>query len=78
VLRRIFGPRKEEVTGCSRKLHNEELHKLYQLPNTIIMVRKDKVGRVYCTNREEEKEEKCIWDSDGKPRRKKTSRNAKT
>jgi len=29
VLRRIFGPRKEEVTGAWRKLHNEELHNLY-------------------------------------------------
>jgi hypothetical protein len=29
VLRRIFGPRKNEVTGSWRKLHNEELHNLY-------------------------------------------------
>jgi hypothetical protein len=30
MLRRIFGPRKDEVTGDWRKLHNEELHNLYQ------------------------------------------------
>jgi hypothetical protein len=29
VLRRIFGPRRDEVTGEWRKLHNEELHDLY-------------------------------------------------
>jgi hypothetical protein len=29
VLRRIFGPKRDEVTGDWRKLHNEELHKLY-------------------------------------------------
>jgi hypothetical protein len=29
VLRRIFGPRRDEVTGEWRKLHNEEVHNLY-------------------------------------------------
>jgi len=29
VLRRIFGPKREEVAGGWRRLHNEELHKLY-------------------------------------------------
>jgi hypothetical protein len=29
VLRRIFGPRRDEVTGERRKLHNEELNDLY-------------------------------------------------
>jgi hypothetical protein len=31
VLRRIFGPKRDEVTGDGRKLHNEELHNLYSL-----------------------------------------------
>jgi hypothetical protein len=31
VLRRIFGPKGDEVTGGWRKLHNEELHNLYTL-----------------------------------------------
>jgi hypothetical protein len=31
VLRIIFGPRRDEVTGCLRKLNNEELHNLYLL-----------------------------------------------
>jgi hypothetical protein len=29
VLRTIFGPKRNEVTGCWRKLHNEELRNLY-------------------------------------------------
>ena len=32
VLRRIFGHRRDEVTGESRKLHNEELNDLYSSP----------------------------------------------
>jgi hypothetical protein len=35
VLRRIFGPKREEVTGCWRKLHNEELHGLYSSPSIV-------------------------------------------
>ena len=33
VLRRVFGPKRDEVTGEWRKLHNEELSDLYTLPN---------------------------------------------
>jgi len=33
VLRRIFGPKRDEVTGEWRKLHNEELNDLYSPPN---------------------------------------------
>jgi hypothetical protein len=35
VLRRIFGPKRNEVTGEWRKLHNEELHDLYSSPSII-------------------------------------------
>jgi hypothetical protein len=35
VLRRIFGPKREVVTGEWRKLHNEELHDLYSSPSII-------------------------------------------
>jgi hypothetical protein len=35
VLRRVFGPKTDEVTGESRKLHNEELNDLYPLPNIV-------------------------------------------
>jgi hypothetical protein len=34
-LRRIFGPKRGEVTGEWRKLHNEELHNLYSSPDII-------------------------------------------
>jgi hypothetical protein len=33
VLRRIFGPKRDEVTGDWRKLHNKELHDLYSSPS---------------------------------------------
>ena len=35
VLRRIFGPKREEVTGDWRKLHNEELNDLYSSLSTV-------------------------------------------
>jgi hypothetical protein len=35
VLRRIFAPKRDEVTGEWRKLHNEELHDLYSSPSII-------------------------------------------
>jgi hypothetical protein len=43
VLRRIFGPKREEVVGGQRRLHNEELHKLYGSPNIIRVVRSRKM-----------------------------------
>jgi hypothetical protein len=39
VLRKMFGPRREEVTAGWRKLHNEELHNLYSMPNIITMIK---------------------------------------
>jgi hypothetical protein len=42
VLRRIFGPKWDEVTGEWRKLHNEELRDLYSLPSTIIRIIKSR------------------------------------
>jgi hypothetical protein len=38
VLRRIFGPKKEEVMGGWRKLHNEELRDLYSSPSIIRII----------------------------------------
>jgi hypothetical protein len=39
VLRRIFGPTRDEVTGGWRKLHNEELHGLYSSPSIVRVIR---------------------------------------
>jgi hypothetical protein len=39
VLRRIFGPKRDEVTGEWRKLHNEELNALYSLPNIMRVIK---------------------------------------
>jgi hypothetical protein len=39
VLRRIFAPKRDEVTAGWRKLHNEELHNLYSSPSIIRMMR---------------------------------------
>jgi hypothetical protein len=40
VLRRIFGPRRDEVTGGWRKLHNEELHDFYSSPSIIRIIKR--------------------------------------
>ena len=39
VLRRIFGSRRDEVTGEWRKLHNEELNVLYCSPNIVLVIK---------------------------------------
>ena len=41
VLRRVFGPKRDEVTGELRKLHNEELSDQYSLPNIMRVVREE-------------------------------------
>jgi len=51
VLRRIFGPRMDEVTGEWRKLHNEELNNLCFLPNTFRVIKSRRMrwaGHVAC------------------------------
>jgi hypothetical protein len=46
VVRRIFGPKKEEVAGGWRRLHNEELQNLYTPPNIIRVI---KSRRMICS-----------------------------
>jgi len=51
VLRRIFGPKRDEVTGEWRKLHNEELNGLYSSPNIFQVIKSRRmrwVGHVAC------------------------------
>jgi hypothetical protein len=74
VLRRIFGPKRDDVTGEWRKLHNEELHSLYSSPNIIrqmqsrIMRWAGHVARMG---------EEIVEGLDGKSRRKETTRKTK-
>jgi len=44
MLRRIFGPKRDEVTGKWRKLHNEELNALYSSPNIIWVIKSRRMG----------------------------------
>jgi hypothetical protein len=43
VLRRIFGSKRDEVTGGWRKQHNEELHNLYTSPRIIGLIKSRRV-----------------------------------
>ena len=43
VLRRIFGSRRDEVTGEWRRLHNEELNDLYSSPNIVRVIKSRRV-----------------------------------
>jgi hypothetical protein len=43
VLRRIFGPKRDGVTGGWRKLHNEELHNLYTTPSIIRIIKSRRI-----------------------------------
>jgi hypothetical protein len=45
VLRRIYGSKRDEVTGDWGKLRNEELHNLYSLPNIIRMMKSRRMRR---------------------------------
>jgi hypothetical protein len=57
VLRKIFGPKRDEVIGGWRKVHNEELHNLYCSPSIIRIIKEDELDRSCSTN---EGEEECI------------------
>ena len=43
VLRRVFGPKRDEVIGEWRKLHKEELRDLYSLPNIVWVVKSSRM-----------------------------------
>ena len=44
VLRRIFGPRRDEVTGEWRRLHNEELNEFYSSPYIVRVIKSRRMG----------------------------------
>jgi hypothetical protein len=72
VLRRIYGPKRDEVTGEWRKLHSGELHNLYSSPDIIRrdQTKENEVGGACGTHG---RGEKRVRGFDGKARRKKTT-----
>jgi hypothetical protein len=59
VLRRIFGPKRDEVTGGWRKLHNEGLYNLCSSPNIIRMIKRKRMRWAGHVARIEEKGNAC-------------------
>jgi hypothetical protein len=70
VLRRLFGPKRDEVTGEWRKLHNEELHILYSSTD---IIRQIKSRRMRWAGHVARMGEECVQGFDGKVRRKETT-----
>jgi hypothetical protein len=70
VVRRIFGPKKNEVTGEWRTLHSEGLYNLYLSPNIIRQIKSREMGWAGHVARMEE--EKSVQGFGGKARRKET------
>jgi hypothetical protein len=54
VLRRIFGPKRDGVTGGWRKLHKKELYTSYSSPNITRIIKSRRMRRAYSTNAGEE------------------------
>jgi hypothetical protein len=59
VLLRIFGPKRDELTGEWRNLHNEELHDLYSSPNIIRIIKGRRMRWAGHVARMEEKRNAC-------------------
>jgi hypothetical protein len=77
LLRRIFGPKRDEVTGEWRKLYNEELRDLYSSPSIVRIIKSRRVrwtGHVAQIGGEEER----VSVIGGKARGKETTRKTKT
>jgi hypothetical protein len=51
VLRRIFGPKRDEITGELRRLHNEELNDLYSSPTIIWVIKSRRMRWAGCVAR---------------------------
>jgi hypothetical protein len=76
VLRRIFGPKRDEVMGGRRELHNEKLHNLYASPNKIGMIKSRRMRSAVRVARMGEKRNACRIDE--KARMKETTGKTET
>ena len=66
VLRRVFGPKRDEVIGECRKLHNEGLSDLYSLPNIVRVVKSRRMrwaGHVVRMGEEERGAQGSGWET---------------
>jgi hypothetical protein len=68
VLRKIFGLKRDEVTGLCRKLHNEELHDLYSSPSIITIMKSRRMRWAGYATQMGERETciACWWESQRK------------
>jgi hypothetical protein len=69
VLRRIFGPKRDEVTGEWRKLHNWELHNLYSPSNIVRQIKSRRTkwaGHVSCMGKETKVYKVLVGKPEGK------------
>jgi hypothetical protein len=76
VLRRIFGPERDEVTGGWRKLHNEKLHDLYSSPSIMRIMKSRRMTLAGHVARMGEKRNTYVVG--GKARGKEATRKTKT
>ena len=69
VLRRIFGPRRDDVTGEWRRLHNEELNDLYCSPNIVRVIKWRRMrwaGHEACMGEETGVYRVLLWKLEGR------------
>ena len=69
VLKRIFGPKRDGVTGEWRKLHNEELNDLYSSPNTVRVIKSRRMrwaGHVARVEEGRDVHKVLVWKPEGR------------
>ena len=69
ALRKIFGPRRDKVTGEWRRLHNEELNDLYSSPNIVRVIKSRRIrmaGHVARMGEERGVYRVLVWKLEGK------------